>query len=125
MRAGILLVVFLRAHEYPGLAGQVQLAQLRVVVQPLPLVLEVVVGEEACVDMLREEFSQLEDHLVLDHLELDLSLVQVDYHYVHQSRAIGDLLLQEGLFYTTGMRGTGVLTRGEACGRLLLALHIK
>ena len=54
-------------------------------------------GEEARVDMLCEEFSKLEDHLILDHLELDLSLIQVDYDYIHQSRAIGDLFLQECL----------------------------
>jgi len=37
--------------------------------------LEEIIGEEACVDMLSQEFSQLDNELILNHLEFDLSFI--------------------------------------------------
>lgn len=64
----ILLVVFLWFHVYLWVFLEVEFCQLCVVIEALPLVLEVVVGEEACVHVLAQELAQLKHHLVLHHL---------------------------------------------------------
>ena len=81
MSSSILLIVFLYLSNkttYPFLTWshvdlrillKVELRQLSIVVQSFTLVLEVVVCEEAGVDMLAQELPELKDHLILDHLK--------------------------------------------------------
>ena len=68
MSTGVFFIILLGLHPDLRVLLEIQLCKLRVVIQALPAMLKIVVSEEACIDMLREKFSKLKNHLVLDHL---------------------------------------------------------
>jgi hypothetical protein len=84
MLSGTLLVVEFRPHENLGVGFQVQGSQLGEVIKFFSIMLEVVVGEKAGLDVIVDEFSELQQQLILDHLQLNLSLIEVDNGDVEQ-----------------------------------------
>jgi len=71
------LVVESSPHIDRRIFNQVELRQIAVVAELFTIMLEVIIREEACVDMLSQEFSQLDNEFVLNHLEFDFSLIEI------------------------------------------------
>lgn len=61
------------------ISSKIKLRELSVVIQLLAAMLKFVVGEKASVNMIGEIFSQFKNELMLQHLHLQLPVVQVDH----------------------------------------------
>lgn len=84
MRACAIFCVQLRPHIYVWIYVKVHLRQVAVVAQLDASVFQIVVSEEASINMLAKKFAQLENELILQHLQFDLSSVQVLDDYIHE-----------------------------------------
>ena len=63
------------------ISSKIKLRELSVVIQLLAAMLKFVVGEKASVNMIGEIFSQFKNELMLQHLDLQFSIIQVNHRY--------------------------------------------
>jgi hypothetical protein len=84
MISSTFLVVKSSPHVDRRIFIQVELRQIAVVAELFAIMLEVIIREEAGVDMLSQEFSQLDDEFILNHFELNFSFIQINNLDVNQ-----------------------------------------
>jgi hypothetical protein len=81
MCSSAFFIIELCFHVYFLVSTKIKLRELSVVIQRLTTMLKFVVGEKASVNMIGEIFSQFKNELMLQHLDLQFSVIQVNHSY--------------------------------------------
>ena len=79
MISSAFFIIELCFHVNFVISCKIKLRELRVVIQLLAAMLKFVVGEKASVNMIGEIFSQFKNELMLQHLHLQLPIIQVNH----------------------------------------------